>query len=78
MVDFSDRQHPGIFDPNFGWMEPQQGFNFLDFELVLNSLWDYYTNFSRKWSLHGSESHTFIPRGIYVTAFQLHEQVITK
>ena len=78
MVDFSDRQHPGIFDPNFGCMEPQQGFNFLDFELVLNSLWDYYTNFSRKWPLHGSESHTFIPRGIYVTAFQLHEQVITK
>lgn len=44
MLDFSDPQQPGIFDPNFGWMEPQQGFCFLSLEQALNSIWEFYTH----------------------------------
>ena len=34
----------GVFDPNFGWMEPKQGFNVLSMEQVLMCLWEFYTN----------------------------------
>ncbi len=49
VVDFSDPVHPGIFDPNFGWMEPKQGFCFLGLEQALTSIWTFYT---------GKEKHT--------------------
>jgi hypothetical protein len=43
VVDFSDAAHPGIFDPNFGWMEPRQGHCFLSLEQALYTIWQFYT-----------------------------------
>ena len=43
MVDFTDPAHPGVFDPNYGWIEPRQGFCFLDFEQLMHSVWEQYT-----------------------------------
>lgn len=43
VVDFSDPARPGNFDPNFGWMEPVQGFCILSLEQALTCLWQYYS-----------------------------------
>lgn len=42
VVDFSDPEHIGIFDPNHGWLEPDQGFCTLAFEKALTILWEAY------------------------------------
>lgn len=44
VVDFSEPARPGIFDPNFGWMEPAQGFCILRLEMALISLWQFYSS----------------------------------
>jgi hypothetical protein len=44
LADFSDPAHPGLFDPNGGWIEPKQGFCFLDFEQAMHSVWERYTS----------------------------------
>ncbi len=76
IVDFTNPEHPGIFDPNFGWMEPAQGFCFLSFERALNSLWEHYTGHNRSNNVQGVKHHSEIAPKIAFNAIQLYEQVM--
>lgn len=44
VADFSNPDQPGIFDPNFGWMAPEQGLCFLSIEQMLFIIWTYYSH----------------------------------
>ncbi len=50
IADFSEAAHPGIFDPNFGWIELRQGHCMLDLEKVLFDLWEHYTDTESIWN----------------------------
>ncbi len=43
VLDLSDPDAPGIFDPNYGWMSLRQGRCNLALEKVLFQLWEHYT-----------------------------------
>lgn len=76
VVDFSDAAHPGIFDPNFGWMEPIQGRCFLSLEQALHSIWEFYTgNGSRSAGARGVKHLTrLIDPDTYLIAKQIFVQ----
>ena len=74
IVDFSDPDHPGVFDPNFGWMEPRQGFNFLSLEQALETLWTYYTVVGPEPAQRGIRFHHGDNVRIHARAFQIYRQ----
>lgn len=53
VLDLSDPDDPGIFDPNYGWMGLHQGPCNLALEKVLFKLWEHYTGSESQWN----ESH---------------------
>ncbi len=75
LVDFSDPDHPGIFDPNFGWMEPEQGFCTLSLEQALTTIWETYTqNRSTRLDRKGHRHFAPISDGVYMLAYQIYVQ----
>lgn len=43
LVDLSDPESPGVFDPNQGWIAIRQGFCSLQFEQVIYEIWRHYS-----------------------------------
>lgn len=75
LIDFSDPDHPGIFDPNFGWMEPAQGFCTLSLEQALTTIWEYYTrNFSTTPERKGHRHFAPLTDNVYMLAYQIYVQ----
>ena len=49
VVDFSDPDEPGVFDPNYGWIKLNQGPCNIALEKVLMSLWERHTGNTSVW-----------------------------
>ncbi len=49
VVDFSDPDEPGVFDPNYGWIKLNQGPCNIALEKVLVSLWERHTGNYSVW-----------------------------
>ena len=78
LVDFSDPRHPGVFDPNYGWLEPEQGFCILSLEQILTVLWEHYTRVrSTTPGMQGSRHIAGDDNTIFWRAVQIFQQSTT-
>jgi hypothetical protein len=77
LVDFTDARRPGIFDPNFGWLETRQGYCTLEFEQIIYESWRRYTKWNSKNGKRGIKNLDIVQdRRFMILAFQVYLQTL--